>query len=273
MARAMSPDSPVSMDKLGPEAEAAGVPVPRVTADTQTKLAGGIERQVAAMPVTESRPGLTTPTDPGVAARSEAAARGMANIPAVGGYAPLQPALPKSLEEMLIRKLNSGGQGSGDLDKSIGIYNQIKHPGVAATAAYRDKMVGLKEREVKVKEDHPPQGRETPDEAAAKEEARDKVRQKSPLHQNYKVNADGSITWLPAGRPIHDNQPKPIQPKTTTKRNIGTRNNPIWVTTTEGADAAPKGGDPPPAGKEIIHTSDHDLTPEEAAALLKKLGK
>lgn len=30
---------------------------------------------------------------------------------------------------------------------------------------------------------------------------------------------------------------------------------------------------PPPAGKDIVHTSDHDLTPEEAAALLKKMGK
>jgi len=85
-------DQPVDMSTLGPEAERMGFKVPRVTPESQVGMAGNIMQTTANMPVKESRPGLTTIGDPGVAARNAAYTKGMAAIPEVGGYAPLMPA-------------------------------------------------------------------------------------------------------------------------------------------------------------------------------------
>jgi hypothetical protein len=85
-------DQPVDMSTLGPEAEGMGFKVPRITPESQVGMAGTLMKTAAGMPVTESRPGLTTPGDPGVAARDATFTKGMAAIPEVGGYAPLMPA-------------------------------------------------------------------------------------------------------------------------------------------------------------------------------------
>ena len=100
--KALAGEGPVSMEKLGPEAEALGLQPTRVTPESQVEQAGGIFQRAAGMPVQESRRGLTTPTDQGVAARGAAAAQGIANIPAVGGYAPLQPAFSVDREKAKI---------------------------------------------------------------------------------------------------------------------------------------------------------------------------
>ncbi|MFA4834854.1 MAG: hypothetical protein WC749_02115 [Dehalococcoidia bacterium] len=144
----LNPEGAAAPADLASEAEKVGVPLPKITAATQQ----GMAARFLPAPAPLTAGGLTRPNDPDQLARQATMAQGMAELPAVG-TAMIPAARPKTLEEILVRKM-AGGQ-SGDLTQAIGMYNSIKHPGVASTAEYHNKMLGLKEREVGIKEKEP----------------------------------------------------------------------------------------------------------------------
>ena len=73
------------------------------------------------------------------------------DISGLGLTAPetIAPPTP-SIEQLLARQMASGDPDK--FQKTLGIYQQIKHPGVAATADYHNKIIDLKKEELGKKE-------------------------------------------------------------------------------------------------------------------------
>ena len=142
-AKAVAGDQPVNMDILGPKFEAAGVPVPKVTPESQAGMALQIPPTAGeAGPVEGSR--MTRLDSPELAQR-----QGMADaLPKVGGFMPMQPTRPKTLEEEIIRQGYQGGgmAGGKPMQELINLNTAIKHPINPETARHNQRMEGFAEK-------------------------------------------------------------------------------------------------------------------------------
>jgi hypothetical protein len=141
--RSLNPDQPVSLEGgLGEKIEkATGTTLPRVTPEIQS----GMAARLMPTPATAAPGAVTAPTDPEQIARQTAQNKGIADLPAVGGYAPIQPQRPKTLEEMIIRQATSSGGGmvGKSTQDLINLNTSLKHPVNPETVRHNQAVEGL----------------------------------------------------------------------------------------------------------------------------------